>query len=248
MAWKWGTNIASNKQGRGFIKKGNRMKRFINVKELLGAGVIALFITTTANATLELRLGGKAVYDTDRGITWLADPSAASPNAFDNGSSSTDGLVTHSNAVDWLANLDVAGVTGWSATQETERWYNPGLLVTEVDFLIDELLQAPSFVNVFGGFQPYLAVGAGLVCSGFPCPGPFPGTDLAIAFILDSPNGLRTNQLNGYDNALLVPPENELRVLAMHDGDVFAQIPEPAIVSLFGIGLIGLTVTQRRKA
>jgi len=83
-----------------------------NVKELLGVGVIAIFMTTTANATLEFRLGGKALYDTDRNITWLADPSAASPNAFDNGRSNNDGAVTYANAVDWLGNLNVAGVTG----------------------------------------------------------------------------------------------------------------------------------------
>jgi len=222
------------------------MKCLNKAIELLVVGVIAIIATTTANATLELRLGGKAVYDTDRGITWLADPSASSPNAFDNGSSSTDGLVTYSNAVDWLVNLNVAGVTGWTATEETDRWFGHGP-VTELDFLIDELLQAPSFYDAFTGPNQYFAVGATLVCGGFACPGPFPGTDLAIVFSLDAQNGLRASQGEIYRVASLAPPEREAGVLAMHDGDVFAQIPEPTIFALLSIGLIGL-ITQRRKA
>ncbi len=222
------------------------MKCFNKAIELLVGGIIAILLTTSANAALELRLGGKAVYDTERNITWLADPSAASPNAFDNGISSTDGEVTYSNAVDWLANLNVAGVTGWSATEEADRWYNPGVVTSEVDFLIDELVQTPSFFDAFGGFRSYWAVGALLVCGGSPCPSHHDTEPFAIGFYLDAPNGLRSSFGTAYKIGFLRSPEDEYRVLAMHGGDVFAQISEPTIYALLGIGLIGL-IAQRRK-
>jgi len=221
------------------------VKYIKNVKELLGVGVIAIFMTTTANATLELRLGGKAVYDVERNITWLADSSAASPNAFDNGISNNDGRVTYANTVDWLTNLNVAGVTGWDATDETSRWFNG--FSSEVDFLIDELVQAPSFLDAFGGNQLYWSVGSPLVCSGFPCPGPFPTGPLGIGFSLGAPNGLRQSQFDAYQTAFLWPPEAELRILAMQGGDVFAQIPEPTVFLLLGIGLTGMIAVNRRR-
>ncbi len=46
---------------------------------------------------------------------------------------------------------NVAGVTGWETTSESSRWYKPDDVVTAVDYLIDELLQAPSdFMDAFG--------------------------------------------------------------------------------------------------
>ncbi len=220
------------------------MKCFNKAIELLVGSIIAIFLTTSANATLELRLGGKAVYDTVRDTTWLADPSAASPNAFDNGRSNNDGEVTYYNAVDWLANLNVYGVTGWGATEEANRWYNDSN--SEVDFLIDELEKMPSFYDLFGGHQAYWAVGSLLVCGGYPCPHPDDTEELAIGFILGAPYGLRSSYGEAYDTAILMPPESEFRILAMHGGDVFAQIPQPTVILLIGAGLIGLVV-QRRK-
>jgi len=219
------------------------------MKELLSIGVITIFLTTTANATLEFRLGGKAVYDSNQNITWLADPSVASPNVFDNGKSNNDGFVTHSNAFGWLANLNVAGVTGWRATEESNRYYNPGFVATEVDYLIDELLQAPSAFSDAFGLKSYWAVGALLVCGGQPCSDP--GADqsagpIAIGFYLDA-SALRPYQSIAYDNGFLRTPDGQYPILAMHGGDVFAQISEPTIVALLGIGLFGLLGFSRLR-
>ena len=81
----------------------------------------------------------------------------------------------------------------------------------------------------------------------FPCPGPDNAEELAIGFILGAPFGLRSSFGEAYETAFLMLPESEFRILAMHGGDVFAQIPEPTIIVLIGAGLIGLVV-QRRKA
>jgi len=85
-----------------------------------------------------------------------------------------------------------------------------------------------------------------LVCGGFPCTNPNDTQGLAIGFTLSAPNGLRQSQFDAYRTAFLWIPEDELRVLAMQGGDVFAQIPEPTVFVLLGIGLIGL-IAQCRK-
>lgn len=219
---------------------------------MLGISVMTFGLATTAQATLEWRLGGKAVYDTDTDITWLADPSAASASIYDNGTFNNDGLMTWSNAVDWLANLNVAGVTGWYTTEETHRWYNPGCCPTAVDYLIDKLLNAPpefsgsldpvpvsavsEFFEAFN--RTYWATGSLLVCSGEPCPGQDDSSPFAISLYLNSPY-YRTGN-SGYLIGLLRPPEEQQAVLAMHNGDVFAQISEPDTIMLISIGLAGL--------
>ncbi|MDC8446410.1 MAG: PEP-CTERM sorting domain-containing protein [Nitrosomonas sp.] len=219
---------------------------------MLGISVMTFGLATTAQATLEWRLGGKAVYDTDTDITWLADPSAASANIYDNGTFNNDGLMTWSNAVDWLANLNVAGVTGWYATEESHRWYGNGCCITAVDYLIDKLLNAPSELSSYpqpvpvsaisefsGAFSRlYWATGSLLVCGGQPCPDQDNSEPFAINFFPNSPYYRTTS--SSYLIGGLSPPEAELAVLAMHNGDVFAQIPEPNTIMLISIGLAGL--------
>lgn len=58
-------------------------------------------------------LNGQAVYDTELGITWLADANAAAGSPFDDGDSSTDGRMTWANAKAWADSLTVGGVTEW---------------------------------------------------------------------------------------------------------------------------------------
>lgn len=221
---------------------------------MMGISVMTFGLATTAQATLEWRLGGKAVYHADTDITWLADPSAASANIYDNGTLNNDGLMTWSNAVDWLANLNVAGVTGWYATIESHRWYSAGCCITAVDYLIDKLLNAPpefsgslrdpvppvsALSEFFEAFnRTYWATGSLLVCSGEPCLGQDDSSPFAISFYLN-PLYYRTDG-SGYLIGFLRPPEEQQAVLAMHNGDVFAQIPEPDTIMLISIGLAGL--------
>jgi hypothetical protein len=224
-----------------------------SIIRILSISVMTFGLATTAHATLEWRLGGKAVYDTDTDITWLADPSAASANIYDNGTFNNDGLMTWNNAVDWLANLNVAGVTGWYATEESNRWYNPGNQFTAVDNLIDKLINAPAepsdslhpvpvnAVSEFLGAFSYLywATGSLLVCGGQPCPDHDNSEPHAIVFNL-SPVYYRIGAGGYTTNVGLMAPEAEFATLAMHDGDVFAQIPEPNTIMLISIGLTGL--------
>ena len=57
-------------------------------------------LASTAQAALISRLGGQAVYDTDRNITWLAN-------------ANTNGPMTWNAANTWAARLNIGGYTGW---------------------------------------------------------------------------------------------------------------------------------------
>lgn len=71
----------------------------------------AALISSGANAALESRLGGQAVYDTDLNITWLADANLAQSAVY-----TPDGLMTWSQAqsgIDILNSNDFFGYHDW---------------------------------------------------------------------------------------------------------------------------------------
>lgn len=79
--------------------------------------VTALFVAALggsagANAALVSRLGGLAYYDTNLGITWLANANAAVGSAYDTFRPGS-GLMNWASANAWLASLTVDGVSGW---------------------------------------------------------------------------------------------------------------------------------------
>ncbi len=78
------------------------------LKSALYIVIFTLGLVSTANATLESRLGGLAVYDTDRDISWLADANFAQTSGF-----VADGQMNWTDANTWAAGLNVGGVTGW---------------------------------------------------------------------------------------------------------------------------------------
>jgi hypothetical protein len=90
------------------------MSASIRTAAASGAAFVALAAAPCgAQAALESRLDGLAVYDTDRNLTWLADANAIAGTAFDDGFRSNDGLVTWASAVAWVDSLDVGGFTDW---------------------------------------------------------------------------------------------------------------------------------------
>ena len=61
------------------------------LKQLLATCMIVLPLT--ANSALLERLGGLAYYDDVADLTWLADANAGAGSVYDNGVSTTDGLM-----------------------------------------------------------------------------------------------------------------------------------------------------------
>ncbi len=206
----------------------------------------ALVLSTSANAALIERLGGLAYYDTDADLTWLADANMA-------------GGMKWSAAMDWAANLDVDGVTGWRLPDTVD---SDGFPTTGVDFgynITDHSEMSNLFYNVLGNTARYDIDGVPTSCYPNSClvnTGPFsnmqsngywsatkvlyqPGN--AFYFMMNS-----GEQGRGSATGTGLSPALNLFAMAVQSGDVSA-VPVPAAVWLFGSGLIGLIGLARRK-
>ncbi len=84
------------------------MKRSV----VLFAAGLSVLLCSAVHAALEARLGGLAVYDTDRNITWLANANAAAGSIYDDFMSG-DGRMSWDNAVAWVNSLSVGGYSDW---------------------------------------------------------------------------------------------------------------------------------------
>ncbi len=73
----------------------------------LYSGLIVLSVTVTASAALVSRMGGKAVYDTDRNITWLADANLPATQNFGvAGTFNGVGTMGFGPATSWMVAFD----------------------------------------------------------------------------------------------------------------------------------------------
>jgi hypothetical protein len=183
-----------------------------------------------------------AYYDTARNITWLANPKLGAGSPFDDGLNTIDGRMSFASASNWLASLDVHGVTDWRFGHEISQlfyvtlgnlgeptgvqrgWYNTG-----------------PFINV-----PDSSFNSGWYWNGTP-PGENPACDdpgcplVSTVFWADGVG-------SGYYDDIAVT--SSMSVWAVHDGDVpVIAVPEPQTWALMlgGLGLL-LAIARRRKA
>ena len=82
--------------------------------KLLAGLLLTATFATNANAALESRLNGQAVYDTDLNVTWLANANLAATNTF--GVSGIDpwGLMTWTAAQSWIGAMNAADYLGYN--------------------------------------------------------------------------------------------------------------------------------------
>ena len=76
--------------------------------------LITSSLHATADAALLSRLGGAAVYDTVRNITWIADADLGLTNAFGAGVINLDGSMTWAPAQSWIAGMNQANYLGYN--------------------------------------------------------------------------------------------------------------------------------------
>ncbi|MGB0909346.1 MAG: DUF1566 domain-containing protein [Nitrospirales bacterium] len=85
---------------------------------LLCASVLLLGVTSVSEAALVSRLGGQAVYDIDRDITWLADANLADSMTFGVPGIIADGRMSWFTALSWIGSLNAtnggAGYLGFN--------------------------------------------------------------------------------------------------------------------------------------
>jgi len=87
----------------------------MNMRTGVWAGTaLSLLLAGGAQAALVSRLGGQAVYDTDRNITWLADANLAASNTFGVTGIAVNGTMTWAKANEWIAAMNTANYLGYS--------------------------------------------------------------------------------------------------------------------------------------
>ena len=199
----------------------------MNTKFLTTAAVLALSLSTGAQASLVARTGGM-VYDDVNNITWAADANLAKTSGYD-----ADGLMNWADAVAWADQLTLGGYTDWSlpTTVPAVSGYNQtgsqmgNLFYTQLGGVADN-----SIATTNGNYNLFTNVQSSVYWSGSEY-APFPG----YAWVFFTYNGSQD----------LINKDGQFYAWAVRPGDV-AAVPVPGAFWLFGSGLVALTGLKRR--
>ncbi len=217
----------------------------------LGAGVVIWLLAGSAQATLIDR-GGGMIYDSEQDLTWLQDANYAKTSGHD-----TNGRMNWGNATSWAAGLSYGGYSDWrlpTITDNGNDGCNLGYSGTDCGYNVDTSGSELAYMwyDILGnipirdtsGSRPQ--AGWGLTSTGadgvdflnLQLEYYWSGTENVTRTILAW--GFHTNggrQGSNYKS-------DGLYAWAVRSGDV----PEPATVLLFGLGLSGLGVARRGQS
>ncbi|GAO35107.1 hypothetical protein SCT_0488 [Sulfuricella sp. T08] len=201
---------------------------------LLAAVILStgLLSASGANAALESRLGGLAVYDTHLNLTWLAN-------------ANVNGDMTWSQANTWVAGLTVNGISGWRLPTTlqpdascsgqyapTSESYGYNCTGSEMGHLYYNELGGTAYGNLYPNAN--LALFQNVMAGTYWSSTATPSNTLAWTFAFGG--GLTDGiAMTDYRYAW-----------AVHSGDV-AAAPVPAAAWLLGSGLIGLAGIARKR-
>lgn len=243
------------------------------VVRLLSVLSLSLVLTSTLNAALHTRLGGKALYDDVLNITWLADGKAAAGTVFDDGISTTDGKLTWDSSKKWAASLTVDGISGWRLPKVTPINGSYWIRIHRFDGSTDvgENVSRPGtvfggstasemahlFFNTLGNVGDYSVNGSFnngcIVESCLTNTGPFKNLQSFNYWSGSEWEGIRTDQAWDFSfkrgTQLPRSKTQDKFVLAVHDGDVtVTNVPEPPMLALLGTVFAGLAGFKRKRS
>lgn len=185
----------------------------------------------------------EAYYETEANITWLRDANYADTSGYDN-----NGSMTWDNANNWVANLNIDGITGWRLPNTIQpdpscdyQSQTTGLSIgryctgSEMNNMFSNVLGNDGFLMNMGGFINLPPTWD----SGY--------FWQALELSYDTDRAFSFEMIDGYQQTH--SKSVGMYAWAVHDGDVgvASAVPVPAAVWLFGSGLIGLVGLARRK-
>jgi hypothetical protein len=187
--------------------------------------------TSTASAALISRLGGLAVYDTDRNITWLANANAA------------NGTLNWQAAKDWAAGLNVGGYTGWRLPNALNTdgsgpclsFNCPGSELGHL-YYTEGGLSASNSINSSAYLKQFFT---NMLDSNYWFSKEY-APDTTFAYVFQAYNGAQT--IDDKNTGISAS-------WAVRDGDVSGggSVPEPGIIGLMGIGALAWRGTRSRR-
>ena len=203
------------------------------LRTILCSGVFSIGLLSTANANLEVRLGGRAVYDTDLNITWLADANYAQTSGYD-----ADGKMNWFDANTWASSLNIGGVSGWRLPKaDTNCLGGTTCTDSEMGHLYEIELGVHSPNPITESSDPDLALFTNIRLDYYWASEEYSDIpDTAWIFYFHSGHQIPLDK------------HNHKPAWAVHDGDVALLVPEPETYAMLmaGLGLLGF-MSRRRK-
>lgn len=210
-------------------------------------------VSAGSNAALISQLGGQAVYDSDRNITWLANANLAATETFGVSGINFTGHMTFAQAHDWIAGMNAANYLGFS------NWRLPNVLQPDPT-CSGQYTSGSAGFNCTGGelghlyyeelggqADEYLSTTHNSNFDLFQNIGNL--YTYAQADSLASWDFIFNSTSNGGWQGRAALGSNAFLAWAVHDGNIGATVvPLPAAFWLFGSGLLGLIGFAKRKA
>lgn len=202
---------------------------------VLWTGILSIGLVSTANATLESRLGGKAYYDTELNITWLADANAGKGTVFDY---DNDGLMTGYFASDWVNSINIDGITGWrfpNLDRNGDRVFNIDVNSSVFDMQFNDTCFNGNTAGCSDNEMGFLYWVEGVTPT---TPGPFINIQPYLYISENIHSGFNVWEISFYDGSYGAQLAGNLfHAWAVHDGDVALLIPEPEMYAMMVLGL-----------
>ena len=221
----------------------------------VGLGIAPPPPVNNSSPQLQVRLGGAALYDPLNDVTWLSDANHPGTVRYDLTIPSTpdvfpDGSMTWQAALDWAASLDINGVTGWRLPEIIE---DQACISSAVGAAARLACYSGEYLTLYKQILAHLA-SDNMGNNNDPDYALFDNWQTRFNYWSASENLRDTSggSVHGWSpfGGVVQDSKSARRyTIAVVDGDVFAvsQVPAPATLGMFALGLLALGGALRRR-